>query len=205
MNQKERMLAGLPYDSFQDGLPEERSRTKILCKKINEAETYDPEAAGAVLHELLGSHKEHYFIEPPFRCDYGYNIEVGENFYANYNFSVLDCAKVKIGDNVLIGPNVCITTAGHPIHPLSRYKYEYAIPVTIGDRVWIGANAVINPGVTIGEGSVIGSGSVVTKDIPANVIAVGNPCRVLREITDDDIDRYYKDRKFDVDDYTESK
>lgn len=201
MNQKERMLAGLPYDSFADGLPEDRKRAKILCKKINEASEYDTEAFCAVVHELLGAHKERYFIEPPFRCDYGYNIEIGENFYANYNLSVLDCAKVKIGDNVLIGPNVCITTAGHPIHPLSRCKYEYALPVTIGDDVWIGANVVINPGVSIGNGCVIGSGSVVTKDIPAYTVAVGNPCRVLRAITDDDRDKYYRDRPFDVDDY----
>ena len=201
MNQKERMLSGLPYDSFQDGLFEDRIKAKILCKKINEADDYDLDEITKLVGELLGKHKEHFFIEPPLRCDYGYNIEVGEGFYANYNLSVLDCAKVTIGDRVLIGPNVCITTAGHPIHPLSRKKYEYAIPITIGDDVWIGANVVINPGVTIGAGSVIGSGSVVTKDIPAGFVAVGNPCRVLRAITDEDIDCYYKDRKFDVDDY----
>lgn len=201
MNQKERMLGGLPYDSFQDGLFEDRIKTKILCKKINEADDYDLDEITKLVGELLGKHKEHFFIEPPFRCDYGYNIEVGEGFYANYNLSVLDCAKVTIGDHVLIGPNVCITTAGHPIHPLSRSKYEYAFPITIENDVWIGANVVINPGVTIGAGSVIGSGSVVTRDIPAGVVAVGNPCRVLRAITDEEIDCYYKDRKFDVDDY----
>ena len=157
MTQKERMLSGLPYESFAEGLPEERNRAKILCKKINESNDYNPEETRALLHELLGAHKEHYYIEPPFRCDYGYNIEIGENFYANYNLSVLDCAKVKIGDDVLIGPNVCICTAGHPIHPASRYKYEYAVEITIGHRVWIGANVVINPGVHIGSGSVIGS------------------------------------------------
>lgn len=201
MNQKERMLAGLPYDSTVDGLPEERIRAKLLCKQLNESPDYDPAAMRAVLHELLGGHGERYFIEPPFRCDYGSNIEIGDCFYANYNLIILDCAKVTIGDHVLIGPNVCITTAGHPIHPLSRDKYEYAAPITIGSRVWIGANVVINPGVTIGEGSVIGSGSVVTKDVPPMVVAAGNPCRVIRPITDEDIDRYYKDRCFDVDDY----
>ena len=201
MNQKERMLNGLPYDSFQDGLFEDRIKAKIVCKKINEADDYDLDEITKLVGELLGKHKEHFFIEPPLRCDYGYNIEVGEGFYANYNLSVLDCAKVTIGDHVLIGPNVCITTAGHPIHPLSRKKYEYAFPITIENDVWIGANVVINPGVTIGAGSVIGSGSVVTKDIPPHVVAAGNPCRVLREITDADIDCYYKDRKFDVDDY----
>lgn len=195
------MINGLPYDAAADGLPEERAKAKILCKKLNESDTYDRDEMHAVLHELLGRHGERFWIEPPFRCDYGRNIEVGESFYANYNLVILDCAKVKIGDRVLIGPNVCITTAGHPIHPLSRSKYEYAFPVTIESDVWIGANVVINPGVTVGEGSVIGSGSVVTGNIPPRVVAAGNPCRVLREITDDDIDLYYKDRHFDVDDY----
>ena len=201
MNQRERMLAGLPYDSFADGLLEDRTRAKILCKKINESAVYDIDDIKKHLHELLGGHKETYFFEPPFRCDYGSNITVGENFYANYNFSVLDCAKVTIGDNVLIGPNVCLATAGHPIHHLSRSKYEYAFPITIGDGVWIGANVVVNPGVTIGEGSVIGSGAVVTKDVPAGVIAAGNPCRVIREITEKDRTCYYKDMPFDVEDF----
>ena len=201
MNQRERMLAGLPYDSFQDGLPKDRAKAKILCKKINEADTYDTDEIARHLDALLGAHKEQYFIEPPFRCDYGWNISVGECFYANYNLSVLDCAPVTIGDRVLIGPNVCLTTAGHPIYPRSRSKYEYAFPITIGNDVWIGANVVVNPGVTIGDGTVIGSGSVVTKDIPAGVVAAGNPCRVLREITEADRSLYYKDKPFDVEDY----
>lgn len=195
------MLSGLPYLSFTQGLPEERIRAKKLCKRFNEAAEYDPREMRAILHELLGRHGERFFIEPPFRCDYGSNIEIGERFYANYNLTVLDCAKVTVGDRVLIGPNVCICAAGHPIHPLSRRRYEYALPVTIGNDVWIGANVVVNPGVTIGDGSVIGSGSVVTRDIPPRVVAAGNPCRVLRPITDDEIDCYYRDRRFDVDDY----
>lgn len=139
---------------------------------------------------------------PPFHCDYGKNIEVGENFFANYNCIILDVAKVTIGKNVMFAPNVSIYTAGHPIHPDSRNSgYEYGIPVTIGDNVWIGGSVVINPGVTIGNNVVIGSGSVVTKDIPDNVIAVGNPCRVIREITEEDRKYYYKDRTFAVDDY----
>lgn len=201
MNQRERMTAGLPYYSMADGLPEARIRAKKLCKKLNEAPDYDPAAIRAVLDELLGSHGDRFFIEPPFRCDYGDNITIGEAFYANHNLIILDCAPVTFGDRVLIGPNVCITTAGHPIHPRSRRKYEYAEPISIGSDVWIGANVVINPGVTVGEGSVIGSGSVVTKDIPPFVVAAGNPCRVLRAITDDDMDYYFKDRRFDVDDY----
>lgn len=130
------------------------------------------------------------------------NIEVGENFYANFNCVILDVGKVKIGTNVMFAPNVSIYTAGHPIHPESRNSgYEYGIGITIGDNVWVGGSVVINPGVHIGNNVVIGSGSVVTKDIPDNVIAVGNPCRIIREITEDDRKYYFKDREFDVNDY----
>ncbi len=201
MNQKERMLSALPYLSFEDGLFEERQRAKELCYRINNCMPSDIESRNKYLQILIPNTKGDFYIEPPFRCDYGSNIILGKNFYANYNLTVLDCARVIIGDNVLIAPNVCITTAGHPIHYMSRKKYEYADEIRIGNNVWIGANVVINPGVKIGDNSVIGSGSVVTKDIPDNVVAVGNPCRVLREITDDDREYYYKDRKFDVDDY----
>ena len=201
MNQKERMLNSLPYLSFEDGLFEERQRAKELCYRINNCMPSDVETRNKYLSVLIPNAKGDFYIEPPFRCDYGSNIILGKNFYANYNLTVLDCARVIIGDNVLIAPNVCITTAGHPIHYMSRKKYEYADEIRIGDNVWIGANVVINPGVKIGDNSVIGSGSVVTKDIPDNVVAVGNPCRVLREITDDDREYYYKDRKFDVEDY----
>jgi maltose O-acetyltransferase len=140
---------------------------------------------------LFGCVKGNFFIEPPFHCDYGCNIEIGENFYANYNLVILDCAKVTIGDNVLIGPNVGIYTAGHPLHfELRKEELEFASPITIEDNVWIGGNVVLNPGVTIGRNSVIGSGSVVTKDTLANVVAAGNPCRVIREITDADKRRH---------------
>ena len=128
--------------------------------------------------------------------------EVGENFFANYNLTILDVGKVKIGANAQIAPNVSIYTAGHPVHPESRNTgYEYGIPITIGDNVWIGGSVTILPGVTIGNNVVIGAGSVVTRDLPDNVIAAGNPCRVLRTITEEDRDFYYRDRKFDVDDY----
>ena len=201
MNQKERMLKGLPYLANEDGLFEERQRAKELCYRINNCEPSDFDMRNRYLRVLLNNSSEKIYIEPPFRCDYGSNIYIGDNFYANYNLTVLDCAKVTIGENVLIGPNVCITTAGHPIHYLSRRKYEYADEIAIGNNVWIGANVVINPGVKIGDNSVIGSGSVVTKDIPSDVVAVGNPCKVLREITDEDREYYYKDKKFDVTDY----
>jgi len=151
-----------------------------------------------VLKKLLGKTKNNFYVEPPFRCDYGYNIQIGEKFYANYNLIILDCAKVIIGDNVLIGPNVSIFAAGHPLHHERRnQEYEYAFPINIGHNVWIGGNVVINPGITIGDNSVIGSGSIITKDIPGNVIAKGNPCKVLREITEGDKLNYYKNLKFE--------
>lgn len=150
------------------------------------------------LYEILGGMGENVTILPPFHCDYGSNITVGNNFFANYNFIVLDVAPVTIGDNVFIAPNVSVYTAGHPVHYLARNSmYEYGIPVSIGDNVWIGGNAVICPGVNIGSGSVIGAGSIVTKDVPENVMAAGNPCRIIREITDEDIKFYFKDREFD--------
>ena len=126
-------------------------------------------------------------VVPPFYCDYGSHVEVGENFFANYNCTILDVAPVKIGDNVLFGPNVSLYTAGHPLHPVSRNSaYEYGISITIGDNVWLGGNVVVTPGVHIGNNVVIGAGSVVTKDIPAGYLAVGVPCRPLRPITEAD-------------------
>lgn len=200
MTQFERMMAGLPYHSDEETRAK-MMNTRFLLQEYNSLAPDNMERKTELLRTLLGKTGEHIYIEPPFRCDYGCNVEVGENFYSNYNLTVLDCNKVKIGDNVLFAPNVTITAAGHPIHPDARKKYEYGIPVTIGNNVWIGANVVICPGVTIGDGSVIGAGSVVTKDIPSNVVAFGNPCRVYRQITDDERDCYYKNRKFDVDDY----
>ena len=154
------------------------------------------------LKALLGKTGENLLIEAPFYCDYGWNIEVGENFFANYHLTILDVGKVTIGKNVQIAPNVSIYTAGHPIHPDSRNSgYEYGIPVAIGDNVWIGGNAVIMPGVVIGSNTVIGAGSVVTKNIPDWSVAAGNPCRVIRQITEEDRPYYFKDRLFDVDDF----
>ena len=202
MNQKERMLAGLPYKAWLDGLGEERMENKIKIREYNTLSPTDRAGADRVIRSILGKAGKDIHMEQPFSCDYGKNIEVGDNFYSNFNCIILDVAKVVIGDNVMFAPNVSIFTAGHPIHPDSRNSgYEYGIGVTIGNNVWIGGNVVINPGVTIGDNVVVGSGSVVTKDIPANVIAAGNPCRVIREITEEDRDYYYKDRRFDVQDY----
>ena len=196
------MLANLPYKAWLDGLSEERTEN---AKRIYEYNNLPPERWNerpALLKKILGKTGESINIQPPFRCDYGYNIEVGENFFANYNLIVLDVGKVRIGNNVQIAPNVAIYTAGHPLHPDSRNSgYEYGIDIEIGDNVWIGGNTCIMPGVKIGKNVVIGGGSVVTKDIPDNMIAVGNPCKVIREITEADRDYYYRDRKFDVEDY----
>lgn len=202
MNQKERMLANLPYKAWMDGLSEERLENKKRIFKYNNMDPGDTAGKDKLIKEILGKTGNTVCIESPFHCDYGYNIEVGENFFANYNLVILDVGKVKIGDNAQIAPNVAIYTAGHPIHPDSRNTgYEYGIDITIGDNVWIGGNTCIMPGVTIGNNVVIGGGSVVNKDLPDNVIAVGNPCRIVREITEDDRDYYFKDRKFDVEDY----
>lgn len=202
MNQKERMLNELPYKAWLDGLEEERVENALKLYDFNHCRPDKKEESVKMIKDILGKTGENIFILPPFHCDYGKNIKVGENFFANYNAVILDVGNVTIGKNVMFAPNVSIYTAGHPIHPDSRNSgYEYGIPVTIGDNVWVGGNVIINPGVNIGNNVVIGSGSVVTKDIPDNMIAAGNPCRVIREITEEDRKYYYKDRVFDVEDY----
>ena len=204
MNMRERMAANLPYKAWMDGLAEDRIECRKKIYKFNNMSPDEEEESLKYLkEEILGKVGGGYFnIEKPFRCDYGYNIEIGDNFFANFNFVVLDVGKVRIGNNVQIAPNVGLYTAGHPLHPDSRNSgYEYGIDITIGDNVWIGGSVCVMPGVTIGNNAVIGAGSVVTKDIPENAIAVGNPARVLRYITEEDRDFYFKDRKFDVDDY----
>lgn len=196
------MLKNLPYKAWLDGLSEERLENKKKIYEFNRCEPEEMQRSQELLKQILGKTGENVWIEAPFHCDYGYNIEVGENFFANYNLVILDVGKVKIGKNVQFAPNVAIYTAGHPVHPDSRNSgYEYGIDITIGDNVWLGGNTVVMPGVHIGNNVVIGGGSVVTKDIPDDVIAVGNPCRVRRKITEDDRKYYFKDREFDVDDY----
>lgn len=195
-SEKEKMLTGKPYKASGEELFRERQAAKELVFDFNSLRPNKVEERNELLKQLLGSTKKNFYFEPPFYCDYGYNIAIGENFYANYNLIILDCAKVSIGDNVLIGPNVGIYTAGHPIHhEIRNQEYEYAFPVSIGNNVWLGGNVVINPNVSIGDNAVIGAGSVVTKDIPGNVVAVGNPCRIVRELTDDDKQYYYKNRR----------
>lgn len=196
-SEKNKMISGKPYKAFATELLKERQYAKELVFKINSCPPSEIDKRNEEIKELLGRIDNPFFIEPPFRCDYGYNIEIGENFYSNYNLIILDCAKVTIGNNVLIGPNVGIYSAGHPLHYEKRNQgYEYAFPINIGNNVWIGAGVIINPGITIGNNAVIGSGSVVTKDIPDDVIAVGNPCKVLRQINEKDKEFYYKNLKF---------
>ena len=196
MNNIERRDAGLPYISDAEVL-EQQKRARRLTQELNTADRSDFDKIGAIVKELLGK-SDGAFLNPPFYCDYGFNIEVGKNFYANYNCTILDVGKVTIGDNCQLAPNVAIYTAGHPVHPDSRNSaYEYGIPVSIGDNCWIGGNSVICPGVKIGNNVIIGAGSVVTKDIPDWAIAAGNPCKVIRMITDEDRKYYYKNNEFD--------
>lgn len=195
MTNKERMNKGMAY-ICDDGLFDEQKKCRKLLQKLNFMDRSDFSALSEVTKELLG--KDDAFINPPFYCDYGTNIEVGENFFANYNCSLIDVAKIKIGDNCMMAPNVAIYTAGHPVHPLTRNSdYEFGKEVTIGDNVWLGGNTVICPGVHIGSNSVIGAGSVVTKDIPDWSVAAGNPCKVIRTITDADKRTLFRDEKID--------
>ncbi len=184
MTEKEKMLQGLPYYADKDEtLKNERLECKKLCHKHNQLSPENLEERKTLLKQILGSTKENFLIEQPFICDYGYNIEIGENFYSNHNLTILDCNKVTFGDNVFIGPNCAFYTALHPLDAKTRNEgLETAKPITIGNNVWFGGSIVVLPNVTIGDNSVIGAGSVVKKDIPANSLAVGNPCKVLRTI-----------------------
>lgn len=196
MDNIERRDREMAYISDESVMEEQKVCRRVL-QRLNTVDRSDFDEIGRIVKELLGK-SDGAFVNPPFYCDYGSHIEVGKNFFANYNCTIIDVAKVKIGDNCQMALNVSIYTAGHPLHPVSRNSmYEYGISVTIGDNVWIGGNTVIMPGVHIGSNTVIGAGSVVTKDIPDWVVAVGNPCRVIRQITEEDKKYYYKDREFD--------
>ena len=198
MTEREKMLNGKAYNAFCEELLGERQYAKEIIFEFNSLRPSEIEKRNEIIKKLFSKVSDNLFIEPPFRCDYGYNISIGENFYTNYNCTILDCAKVTIGDNVLFAPNVSLFTAGHPIHFEPRNTgIEYAFPITIGNNVWIGGGVIVNPGITIGDNVVIGSGSVLTKDIPSNSIAVGNPCKVIRKIIDEDKKYYFKNLKIE--------
>lgn len=184
LTEKEKCEMGMLYDANYDReLLDERAKCKEICYEYNRLPPGCAKEREELMRKLLGRCGREFIIEQPFYCDYGYNIEIGESFYANVNCVILDGAKVKFGDNVFIAPNCGFYTAGHPLDVKQRNSgLEYARPITVGNSVWIGANVSVLPGVTIGDNSVIGAGSVVTKDVPANTLAFGNPCRVVRKL-----------------------
>lgn len=196
MNQKERMLAGKLYIAGESPeLIQGLLHARKLVRAFNDADALDFDRRGEILRELLGRIGEGSSINPPFRCDYGFNIFMGSHVFVNYDGIFIDVCPITIGNNVFFGPRVSLYTAGHPIDAEVRsLDLEYGKPITIGSDVWIGGNAVVLPGVTIGSNVVVGAGSVVTRDIPDGVVAAGNPCRVLRPITEADRERWQREK-----------
>lgn len=192
MTEWEKAQAGFLYDANYDSdLIDMRTKCSDLCYEFNMCRPSDVTKQQEVLHKLFGQIKGNVVVTAPFYCDYGVNISVGENFYTNHNVTILDGAKVTFGDNVFIAPDCVFSTAGHPIDTEQRnLGLEIALPITVGDNVWIGTNVSVLPGVTIGSNVVIGAGSVVNRNIPDGVIAAGNPCRVIRKITEEDKKKY---------------
>lgn len=186
MTEKEKMLAGYLYRASGELVPEHFA-CMDLCHEFNLLKPSAVEEKNVLLKRILGKTGEHFHIEQPFWCDYGYNIEIGDHFYANHGLTILDVAKVTFGSHVFIAPDCGFYTAGHPLDAgLRDQELEYGLPITVGSSVWIGGHVTVLPGVTIGSNVVIGAGSVVTKDIPDGVIAVGNPCRIVREVKGED-------------------
>ncbi len=183
MSEKEKMLSGQLYDAGDTELAKERERCKRLCHQYNSLSPEMVDERKNLVTQIFGKTGKSFLIEQNFWCDYGYNIEVGENFYVNHNCVMLDCAKITFGDNVFIAPNCGFYTAEHPLDVETRNSgLEFAKPIKIGNNVWIGGGVTVLSGVEIGDNVVIGAGSVVTKTIPSNVVAVGNPCRIIKEI-----------------------
>ncbi len=203
MSEKEKMLAGKIYDTSDEWLALRRTETHKLCKRYNDTVEDETEKRTEILNRLLPDRGNGVYLQGPVYFDYGIFTSVGKNFYANFNLTVIDCCKVAIGDDVLIGPNVSIVTPVHPLRYQDRnmrvkedgtvFDYEYAKPITIGNNCWIASSVTIIGGVHIGNGCVIGAGSVVTRDIPDNSLALGNPCKVIREITEKDAIELKKD------------
>ena len=197
MKQTERRDREMAYIADREAY-EEMMECRRILQKLNFMDRSDIEGIAATVKELFGE-SENPFVNPPFYCDYGKHIRTGKNFFANYNCTIIDVAEVVIGDNCLMAPNAAIYTAGHPVYPSTRNSgYEYGKKVTIGDNVWIGGNAVVCPGVHIGNNVVIGAGSVVTRDIPDWSIAAGNPCRVIRTVTEADRKKLFKNEEIDA-------
>ena len=182
--EREKMLAGEPYDPMDAELVAARERARDLCHALNATRDAEDETRRRILRDLFGAGGDTVWMQPPFYCDYGSNIELGERVFFNFNCVVLDVCRVRIGDFTLFGPAVQIYTALHPMNAELRRREEFGKPVEIGSDVWVGGGAIILPGVRIGSRAVIGAGSVVTRDIPEGVFAAGNPCRVIREITE---------------------
>ncbi len=192
MTEWEKAQAGYLYDANYDKeVVEMRERCADLCYEFNNTKPSDTKRQNEILHQMLGHIEGDLVVTAPFYCDYGINISVGKNFYTNHNVTILDGAKVIFGDNVFIAPNCVFSTAGHAIDAEQRGEgLEIALPITVGDNVWIGANVTVVPGVTIGSGTIIGAGSMVNKDIPEGVVAAGVPCKVIRKVTEEDKNRY---------------
>ena len=198
MTNKELMNKGELYIANDQELISDYLKAKRLCQEYNLTKYDDFEGRYKIIKKLFGKTKNNFNIMPPLYCDYGCNIEIGENFYSNYDLIILDVNKVTFGDNVFLAPRVSIYTAGHPIDKdIRNEQLEFGQEIKIGNDVWIGGSVTILPGVTIGNIVVIGAGSVVTKDIPSNVVAVGNPCRVLREVGERDKKYFYKNEEID--------
>ena len=199
MNTRERMKNGQLYFCTDEEIAAEQQKCLDRLYDFNRTRPSEMPERMALLKEILAEVGENCYVEPPLHANWGINTHFGNNVYANFNLTLVDDCDIYVGDSVMFGPNVTVATAGHPVDPdLRRKVAQFNIPVRIGNNVLIGACAIILPGITIGDNSVIGAGSIVTKDVPANVVAVGNPCRVLREINSRDREYYYKNRKIDI-------
>jgi len=198
MDNKERMKSGLVYDPSQNDIMDEQLRWLDKLYDFNATRPSEMEKRMGLLKELLAEMGDGCYVEPPLHANWGCNTHFGKNVYANFGLTLVDDVDIYVGDSVMFGPNVVIATAGHPINPVLRKRgMQFNMPVRIGNNVWLGAGVIVMPGVSIGDNSVIGAGSVVTKDVPPNVVAFGNPCKVYREIGEHDEIYYYRDRKID--------